>query len=127
VAWLVRDGKDPIELDRLAMPASLASQAAWDAVIEMGVTVPLPGDVIVTRLEVPDATGAAQPTAPGVFRVETASTGAAVGGGETGSGADTVGLVELGADDPLALAAVALIAPPPEVPATIPAGAGVSP
>jgi hypothetical protein len=138
-AWLVRGGKDPAVLDRLAMPADLGSKAAWDAVIDLGETVLEPGDVLVVRLEVPDSSGAPQATEPGVFRVETATTGAGDGQGDgagqggddgearAGSGDDPIHLAQLDADDPLALAATALIPAPPDAQAMVAAGAGVTP
>jgi hypothetical protein len=136
--WLLRGGSAPVSLAHHALPADLAPGGRWDAVVDLGEEELHPGDVLLARLEVPDATGAAEATLPAVLLVEGMSSAPAMplepgtdgaDAGDAGAGADDdpIRLTTLAPTDPLAAAAVTLVAPPPAVGAAIAAGAPVSP
>jgi hypothetical protein len=127
--WLLRAGDPPIALARHALPADLPVAGQWDAVVDLGGAILRPGDVLLARLEVPDATGAPEASLPAVFRVDEAPIAPGLDNGDPGAGADDdpVVLSPVQLTDPLAAAAVTLVAPPPAVVSAIAAGAPVTP
>jgi hypothetical protein len=127
--WLLRGGNPPVALARHVLPADLAVGARWDAVVDLGSAILQPGDVLLARVEVPDDEGAPEASLPAVFRVDAAPMAPGLDNGDPGAGADDdpVLLSPLTPTDPLAAAAVTLVAPPPVVGAAIAAGAPVSP
>jgi hypothetical protein len=126
--WLLRAGDDPLPLAPHVLPADLAVAAQWDAVVDLGDAILQPGDVLLARLEIPDEAGAAEATLPAVFRVDAApvAPGMDVHAPGAGAGDDPIALTPIKPGDPLAAAAIALVAPAPAVTA-IAAGAPVSP
>jgi hypothetical protein len=128
-AWLLRAGDPPIALARHALPADLPVAGQWDVVVDLGGANLQPGDVLLARLEVPDATGAPEASLPAVFRVDVAPIAPGLDNADPGAGAgdDPVVLSPVQLTDPLAAAAVTLVAPPPVVGAAIAAGAPVMP
>jgi hypothetical protein len=129
VAWVVQVSSAQQELARHALAADLAPSHSWSAAFDPGAVDLQPGDIVVVRLEVPDPTGIAEATVPGVFLVTIDSTSGRPDGDGPGAGLTdpSIGLTRLALDDPLATAAVAMIAPPPALQSTIASGAGVTP